>query len=182
MSRVKKILGIGSVLVVCAATGLQAQEDDEWRREGFWASVGLGAGRNFEPSAEQTGGAFYARLGGTLSERILLGGEVDPWGWSSGGLLSSRTNMTATLVYLPGSARGLFLKGGLGPATALFEIRDGSTTSTSTDTGLGGTVGIGQDVRLSESLFLTPNLDFMFQRLAGQSVWLGVVTLGLTWH
>src|SRR2546428_13228679 len=59
-------------------------------REGFWVSFGLGYGSAHEKCdgcADTTVGGVtgFVRLGGTLSRRLLLGGEIDGWTHSYGG-------------------------------------------------------------------------------------------------
>ena len=71
---------VTAVLLAGVATPLAAQR--EVRRHGFWIGFGLGGGWNTTQNVNNqalAGGSGYLRLGGTPSERLLLGGEVNVW-------------------------------------------------------------------------------------------------------
>ena len=54
------------------------------------------------------------------------------------------------------------------------------------EAGFGTTFGIGWDIRLGNNIYLTPNLDWMFQSIeildVTQNANLLVLTVGLIWH
>ncbi len=63
--------------------GSTAQAQGRQRHEEFWIGFGLGAGVNTAEElddGQRGGGAGYLRLGGTLSQNILMGGELSIWG------------------------------------------------------------------------------------------------------
>jgi hypothetical protein len=79
------------------------------------------------------------------------------------------------IYYYPAASGGLFLRGGLGWANLAVE----STSST----GLGFVLGAGFDVRVSESMSLTPVLNFNWgEPEDGLSQNFYQLALGLTWH
>jgi len=137
-------------------------------REGFWVSFGLGYGSAHEKCdgcADTTVGGVtgFVRLGGTLSRRLLLGGEIDGWTHSYGGSPSSAEtlgNVTAALYFYPMPAGGLFLKGGLGFSDYRFSVSGGGGSVT----GLGGGVvaGLGYDIRVGRNISITPTADFWY--------------------
>jgi hypothetical protein len=64
-------------------SGLTTAQDGQMH-EGFWISFGLGVGMNLTEGADRDsgiGGSGYFRVGGTLNQRVLLGGEA--FGWTS---------------------------------------------------------------------------------------------------
>ena len=140
-------------------------------REGFWVSFGLGYGSAHEKCdgcADTTVGGVtgFVRLGGTLSRRLLLGGEIDGWTHSYGGSPSSAEtlgNVTAALYFYPMPAGGLFLKGGLGFSDYRFSVSGGGGSVT----GLGGGVvaGLGYDIRVGRNISITPTADFWYGSL-----------------
>jgi hypothetical protein len=158
---------------------------------GFWVGFGLGGGMNLADFAEgsRAGAGGYLRLGGTVSPRILLGGELAGWGRDIGGGTFSESGATATVLYYP-AGPGVFLKAGAGFAGWAVRTSVGSTTTTTTAGGFAGTLGVGYDLRIGTNLFLTPNLDFLLHTLesdntAFTNISSGAVllfTLGLTWH
>lgn len=162
--------------------GAEAQRTG--RHDGFWIGFGVGGGWfNQEGAADEAvgGGAGYLRLGGTPSPKILLGGEGSGWAQVDGDITHSRSNTTFTLYYYP-AARGFFAKGGIGAATARVEAQSGNTTVTTTETGLGTTLGVGFDIQVSGNFSITPNFDVLFQRINEVEGSALLMTIGVTWH
>lgn len=178
------ILGsVGAMLLAGAATPLEAQR--EVKRSGFWIGFGLGGGWNTTQNVNneaQPGGSGYIRLGGTPSERLLLGGEANVWVRSEGDVTLSRGNATLTLMFYPSRNGGLFFKGGIGGASYQWTLTTGSVSTTVTDQGLGTTFGGGYDFRLGSNFYITPNVDFLFQRISDVENTLVLLSVGVTWH
>jgi outer membrane autotransporter protein len=55
-------------------------------------------------------------------------------------------------------------------------------TQTISNAGLGETFGAGYDIKLGRNFYITPNADFMVQRINGSSRDLILLTVGATWH
>ena len=182
-----RLIAMIGVALLAAATGLHAQGD---RYRGYWGSLGLGGGMRvivFEGATELTGGgAGTVRMGGKLSDRVLLGGEVGGWGWEEDGILLVRGNWTATGVFFPSSGLGLLLKGGIGGATVrAVETRTTGTPRSVVKLGVGASVGIAYDIPFGPSASLTPGIDFLYQWVDDQDVQkagLLLFTIGVTWH
>lgn len=178
------------VLAVCATLGAQSNAlygQDQRTHEGFWISFGVGGGwnltRNVGVSQTSEGGvAFDLRLGGTPSEKLLVGGEVIGWGREDGSLFTSRGNANFTVMYYPSVQTGVYLKGGLGVATFTTELSIGNATTTTTSSGFGGTAGLGWDVRVGKNFYLTPGVDFLYQRVKDTDNTILLLTFGVTWH
>lgn len=159
--------------------------------QGFWVGFGLGGGSNLADYADDVrfGVGGYLRLGGTLSQKFLLGGEISGWGRDINGSTFTESGMTAIAAFYP-AGRGLFLKGGIGFAGWATSAEVGGTTTTSTAGGVAGTVGAGYDLRIGSNLYLTPNVEFMYHTMeSDNSAFSGIssgqvlmFTLGLTWH
>jgi hypothetical protein len=171
--------------VLASPAGAQRREV---RHDGFWVAFGVGAGTNLTEgySDARLGGAGYVRLGGTVSPRLLIGGEAMGWVRERGGTTLSQGNATATLLLYP-VRRGVYLKGGLGFASWSAQTTSGPTTTTTTEGGFGATLGGGYDVQIGNNLFLTPNVDFLIQIVDSEiftatTGYLVLFTLGLTWH
>jgi len=178
-----------AIAALCLALpgALRAQEAQAPpAHRGFWVAFGLGGGSNLADFPAPAAGG-YVRLGGTISQKFLIGGEISSWLQLS--LINNFTEsgMTVVALFYP-AARGLFLKGGAGFAGWTSDA--GSTTSTTTAGGFAGTVGVGYDLRIGSNRYLTPNVDFMYHTLESESaVFDGIssgpilmFTLGLTWH
>ena len=178
-------------------TSVAAQEKPVQVRKGLWGGFGLGGGVNGS-EGNVWGVDVYGRIGGTLSQRVLLGGESSGWAGSRQGVDLARGNLSAIILYYPSLRGGLFLKGGLGFAYIQTSISDGSTvngvfyqtTVSQTSGGFGATASVGYDVRLGRNIFLVPELGWALQSVGSESTFFGVpstvnifsFTLGLVWH
>jgi hypothetical protein len=188
-----RLLSLAIALLCLAAPGpLTAQESGSGpEHRGFWVAFGLGGGTNLADFADgaRAGVGGYLRLGGTISPKLLLGGEISGWGRDVAGSTFTESGMTAVAMFYP-AGRGLFLKGGVGFAGWASSADFGGTTTTSTAGGFAGTAGVGYDLRIGSNMYLTPNIDFMYHTLesdndAFSGISSGQVlmfTLGLTWH
>jgi hypothetical protein len=167
-------------LVVSTAGRAQEPRD----HKGFWISFGPGVGLNLYDVHERDdrfGKAFYVRLGGTPSQKVLVGFEAIYWG--RGDL--DRGNTTLTVAYYPSRAGGFFGRGGVG--TSIIDIGADSRM------GVGATAGIGFDTRLTRNFYITPNVDWLLSLFydSEPDPSLGMVrsansqlllTVGVTWH
>ena len=175
-------------LAVLSLVAMPADAQREGKHEGFWIGFGLGGGYNFADfAAGSRGGAGgYLRMGGTLSQQVLLGGEVSGWGRNRNGETFAESGLTAIITFYP-VRRGPFLKGGAGFAG--WSTGAGTSTVT-TASGFAGTLGVGYDLQIGGNLYLTPNVDFLYHTLSSENVaWANIssgavllFTLGLTWH
>ena len=179
---------VTAVLFLSSPLSLQAQGGHA--HDGFWIGFGIGGGSAKVVDSDQDalgGGAAYLRLGGTLSQRWLLGGEVIGWGRSEDNISYTRSNTTVTAMFYPSQNGGFYLKGGLG-----FSFVDARTDAIGLDIsysrgGGGLTLGLGFDIKLGSNIYLTPNLDWLFQTIELnngdiQKANIGLLTLGLIWH
>ncbi|MDP2480237.1 MAG: hypothetical protein Q8W51_05690 [Candidatus Palauibacterales bacterium] len=129
---------------------------------GFWLSGGLGGGWTSHGGG---GGGAYIRLGGTLSQKFVIGGEAIGWGRDTNGGTVSRGNAVFDVLYYPSTTSGGFLKAGVGFANFTREITDpfGGTLSSDRQ-GAGAVLGAGWDIHLGGgNLYLTPNVDVLLQ-------------------
>jgi len=184
MGRITSLVGMLAITFAATAPAT-AQTPREHR--GFWISAGLGGGWNLSrnvgvDSSSSGGGAAYLRLGGTVSDKVLLGGEVIGWGRSTNGADLARGNVNFTAMFYPSVQTGVYLKGGLGGSSLARTVTNGNTTTTVHDEGFGVTVGLGWDVRLARNFFLTPGIDFLYQRASNVDNTILLMTVGATWY
>ncbi len=167
---------------------LSAQDSDRppVEHRGMWLSGGLGGGSTdndeggFVSNEDDGGPAAYFRLGGTVSQHILLGGEVIGMTFDRDGTDVSFANVTFTLLYDPAQPGGFFAKGGIGFASVMTSLDTGGGTFTTDDEGFGVTLGVGYDIRIGDNLYLTPNLDFLLQAYSDdRDASLALFTIGL---
>jgi len=170
-----------AALLLVAAPAAAAAQGHPQTREGFWIGFGFGYGSlGFECSgcSSDREGAFsgYLMMGGTLSPKLLLGGESSAWTKDDGGTMVTAGNVSAVLVFYPNANGGFFLRAGLGWASLDIE-------GLGSETGPGGTLGLGYDLRLSDKMSISPVVNFYGGALANdfKQNWMQVA-VGLTWH
>jgi hypothetical protein len=148
----------------CAAalgvTTLEAQNPQT--REGFWIGLGLGvgsAGANCDACTDdrEIGLSGNLRLGGTLSQHVLLGVGTNGWIKSDSGVDQNMGALSALVVVYPSATGGFFLQGGLG--MIWYKADDGTDELTST--GFGALLGLGYDFRVGGNFSLSPFLNFL---------------------
>jgi hypothetical protein len=134
------------------------------------------------------GGAGYLRFGAAITQQFLLGVEFLAWARkleAESGVepfTLQRSNASVVLMFYPSEAGGLFLK--MGVSGALIDIEESGMKVR--EQGAGARAGIGYDIALGH-LYLTPNLDWMFQTFEDApgtkaTNHMLLATLGITWH
>lgn len=129
-------------------------------RQGFWIGFGFGGGSlgwNCDGCTKQDHGGptGFVRLGGTPSDKILLGAEINAWILDVGAAEITAGYSTFTVYWYPSASGGLFLKGGLG--TAAYLSKTASTTAESNSAAL--VLGAGYDWRVGRKISITPMLS-----------------------
>jgi hypothetical protein len=148
----------------------------------LWFSGGVGGGWNFTGTPQnpdpRAGWGGYVRIGGTLSPYLLLGGETEWWlRDETESVRESRVNLTFSGLYYPWLDHGFYVRLGVGGAGAEFIVSGSSNTW---ETGWGVTLGTGYDITLGKAVSLTPNVDFLFQRVFDTNTTIVMFTLGIT--
>jgi hypothetical protein len=156
--------------VSCLAFPSIASAAHPQERHGFWIGFGFGGGSAKATCSDgcaggnrETGVVGYVKLGGTLNQRVLLGGEVNVWTKQQEGVTVNFYSTTATITLYPQPSSGFFLRGGIGASSVDTEIIENSTKFTADlGTGLGVLVGAGYDVRVGRNISITPTVDFWY--------------------
>ena len=186
-----------TVLIVGLATATPtavAAQIEQPGREGQWLAVGIGGGVDQIACAicagtPKPGVAGFVRFGGTMSDRVLLGGELDLWTRSEEGIRQYLGGLQAIGLLYAGPAARFHLKGGLG-VMGFRATEDGDAL---TSLAFGVSAGIGYDFPVRDNLSLTPFAslslapfaDLKFNgELAQGGATLGLLKggLSLTWH
>jgi hypothetical protein len=175
---------IAAFFLLVMTAGSAAAQGNPQTREGFWISFGFGYGslgcddcEDEEDEDRLSGGSGYLRMGGTLSQRLLIGGEINVWGKEEGNVSFTVSNITPVLIFYPSADGGLFLKGGLGLANADVELGPLSGN----ESGVGLTLGAGYDARVGRNFALTPYFDIAVSSFDGISFNRYSFGLGFTW-
>ncbi len=168
----------------------------EHYRRGFWleGAIGMG-GESFafgnEPYTEAIEKPTVSlRIGGTVNPNLRLGAEFTTW-WDEYYSPEDDVNITETLTHLmaigrifPAREIGLFGKVGGGLAVTTSHVEFGNTVS---ETGFGGVLGAGYEIKVSPKLFITPAFDYYVSRFTERNddtlkerLW--NVSIGVTWQ
>jgi Outer membrane protein beta-barrel domain len=147
-------------------------EVKESARRGFWMGIGLGAGgesndalgSGYNDVSYQPTVSF--RAGGTVSDRLRLGGEFLSWFDEQGDAVASVSSVLFVAQLYPISSAGLYLKGGLGAGRNALDFDDGFDVG---DTGFAGLLGMGYELRVGRRLFLNPTIDLVGQSYSGRT-------------
>ena len=103
-----------------------AAQGNAQTRQGFFISFGFGAASlgcdDCDDEDRLNGVNFQLRAGGTLSQRLLIGGEVNGFSKSENDATLTVTHIGPVLQFYPSAQGGFFLKGGLGLATIEVEV------------------------------------------------------------
>jgi hypothetical protein len=130
-------------------------------RQGFWYGGGLGQGYTdlwcgiCAGERENGGISAYFKAGGTLTRSFLLGGELNAWRRSTGGLSEHLEVLTATGYWYPKPEHGWFVKFGLGMSN--YRANDGDDHLSARI--FAGTAGTGYEMRVSPILSIVPFLN-----------------------
>jgi len=150
-------------------------------RSGFWFNAGLGYGSFGCPDCDGREGSLSGALamGGTVSRKIAIGGGTTNWYKSENGTTQSIGTVVALLRFYPSSTGQLFLLGGLGLGHVQTEFED---LGKFTETGWGGLLGLGYDIRIGANTSLTPYWNGFLVSTSSGHANVGQIGLGLTIH
>jgi hypothetical protein len=174
----RRLLVSAFAVTLSLPVALHAQ--DKPARDGFWFNIGLGAGSFGCEGCETTltGLTGQLSLGGTINQHVSLGVSSNGWTKSENGATLSMGSLTAMLRYYPSSTGNFFLTGGLGIATlSAGAIGVGSASTT----GTAAILGLGYDIRLNNSVSLTPFWNGIGGSFDGGTASFGQIGLAFTW-
>lgn len=178
------VLFVPAVLALALSAGEAAAQRPQ-TREGFWIGFGLGFASFHCESCDdrEPGGAFMVKLGGSVSQKVLIGFEANSWLKEEEPYTLSQTNLNAVVYFYPSATGGFHLKGGIGLAVLNLEADLGGGFSfTETETGGGILLGLGYDARIGRNLSLVPFLNLLGANFDGTRTDFVQLGLGLTFH
>lgn len=158
-------------LVAALATLLGARAQAQRpHRTGFWLELSSGPGAvriGCGGCADVTlsgGSTGDIRLGGTLTDKVLLGVEIfgftdERFGFApqDTSVTAENSSLNAVVLWYPWHG-GVFLKGGVGLAGGRFSVKaDTGLSAVNQGTGVGVTFGLGFDLPISRRFALTAN-------------------------
>ena len=174
-----------AVLIGLLGPSTAFAQEPERTRQGFWFSGGLGWGTaDCEACVNDRvgGAAAVLALGGTLSQKLLLGASLNGWFKQEGDVTLALGATTAALRFYPARNAGLFLLGGLGVSSRAIKTDVGNVSVTVSDNGTAALLGAGYDLRVARNLSLTPFANVIGVDFDGQGTGFTQVGLSLTVH
>jgi hypothetical protein len=167
--------------LACALATLPVAAQRPQVRQNFWFNFGLGYGSlGCDDCDERTGSATgILALGGTLSQKVLLGGGIAAWSKDEDGGKLDVGTVAAIIRFYPSATGGFFLTGGLGVGTIRIEI---DNVGSDTEQGFGVLLGLGYDIRVGRSVSITPFLNGFGVRSDDVDANVGQIGVGITVH
>ena len=167
------------------ATSAMAQSGGSAGRSIFRVSLGVGAGSlglscsdcsNDRP----TGLTFIGRVGAAIEPDMVVGAEFTRWSETVDAGTSTASWAMAVIQVYPRPRSGFYVKGGLGVAALdVFGIIQSTGIPFGLrTTNLGLEIGVGQDMRVSRRVSLSPYADFLYAAPANPVLSLNQSTTG----
>lgn len=165
---VRPVLLIGGLTALAAiASDVQAQD-----RRGFWLGFGVSAGSGsctqinprVDPpvrrcsEARKLGPSGYVSVGGTMSQQVILGVELNGWMSSNPDTVRQYGVISAIVQAFPSRNLPLYVKGGLGVGRYAEDTEGESLLSAA---GFSYLIGAGMEIPLRRSMALTPFVHFV---------------------
>jgi hypothetical protein len=171
---------VALVLAALSPRAASAQGHSQ-TRSGFWFNAGMGYGSLGcqDCSGREGGLSGGVALGGTVSQKVLLGAGTNGWTKSEDGARLTVGTLTALIRVYPSSTGGFFLLGGLGVGQVRAEI---SGFGSDSETGAGALVGLGYDIGVGQNVSLTPYWNGFAMSSSNSDANVGQIGLGVTVH
>jgi hypothetical protein len=154
---------------------------DTRSRKGFWFSAGLGFGSLGCQDCTGREGSYSGglALGGTLSQKVIIGVGTNGWYKSVNGVTLSAGTLTALIRFYPSYTGGFFLLGGIGVGSIHTQV---AGFGSATETGGGVLLGLGYDIRVGNNVSLTPYWNGFAVRTSNSDANVGQIGLGITFN
>jgi hypothetical protein len=191
-----RILPLLLTLAVLPAVA-QAQSKPN-TRQGFWIGFGFGPGSTGVDCTQcddsrANGFTGYLRLGGTLSPKLLLGGESNGWVNIASGVDEDMEFASVVLLWYPKSEGAWYLKFGLGGMT--FTSTDSVTGDKIEADAPSFSLGGGYEIRTGRNFSIVPFMNILLTAPASfklngipaggnEDISMNLVQIGagVTWH
>jgi hypothetical protein len=176
---------VGKLVAVCAIAAStfvgNAQAQNAQKHDGFWISGGLGYG---SLGCDNCGGSREGgvsgglALGGTITQRFLLGVGTSGWTKEDQGARLTVAEVDARVRFYPWTTGGFFVTGGLGYGS----ITGSAGGFSATENGAGAIFGMGYDVRVARNMSITPYWNAYAMKNNNTDANVGQVGLAVTLH
>ena len=181
MRALLRATSVAALILAALSPRVASAQGHSQTRQGFWFNGGMGYGSlGCQDCTGREGGVSGGiAIGGTLSQKVLLGAGTNGWTKSQNGTRLNVGTLTALLRFYPSNTGGFFLLGGLG----VGQIHTGvSGIGSASETGFGALVGLGYDIRVGQNVSLTPYWNGFAMSSSNSDANVGQLGLGITLH
>lgn len=175
------LAALATGVALLAATAGQAEaQGHPHNREGFWINFGAGYGSlGLDGLDDREGGlSGNLALGGTLSQRFLLGGGTTGWTKEVDGVRINFGTVLLLARFYPSATGGFFLTAGLGGGQV--GLSQGSTSIS--ESGGGALLGLGFDARVGANWSITSYANSIGISVDGGDANILQFGVGVTFH
>jgi hypothetical protein len=177
-----RVLAVASIVALTMLESAPAAAQGRPQtRDGFWFNGGLGLGTAGCDGCDgrQSSATLALGAGGTLSSKVLLGASIDGWSKSEGGATITIVTFLARMRFYPSATGGFFLTAGLGLGSVDAELTGFGGAS---ETGTGALIGLGYDIRVGNTVSLTPFWNGFATHTSNTDFNVGQLGLSVTVH
>jgi hypothetical protein len=177
-----QLVAVAAALAVCAdsADAQRSRAHNSNVRDGLWFSGGLGYGSLGCDECGSREGSLSADLsvGGTLSQRWLIGVGSSAWSKTEQGVRLTVATLDARVRFYPSTTGGFFLTGGIGAGSMRGDVGGISAT----ETGVGTILGLGWDIRVARNASVTPYWNGFAMKNDNADANVGQAGIAITLH
>lgn len=161
-----------------------ANAQREQTRQGFFIGGGLGYG-GLDLTCEgcevdrESSVSGYLKLGGALSQNLLIGGQTNGWYKKEEGVTVTQGSLSANVWWYPSATGGFWVTGGAGFARMDADAGIGGSDNESGFSALGG---LGYDLRVGKNISIVPSATWQFAFYDNFNSNLLQLALGITFH
>lgn len=150
-------------------------------REGFFLGFGLGGGGIHAGNLNRGAGFGNFRIGGGVSEKLLVMGETLSSSTKKNGVTTSANALhLSSQIFI---TNRFFARPGIGVSVLNSSTTTGATTTTySSDAGLSFILTEGYEFRFGKSFALSPEATFNYARVDNTNVMNYGVVIGALWY
>lgn len=191
----KKTVSVAAVLAAFVVAPTAVAQEPAPSDPSLPFSLGVAPGVISTPGAERPGMAVNINASFRISPKTTVGFLVSGWGGAEAACVgptvcgSTERSLAATLLVdgrlFPFGRRYAFVRIGLGVSLVSEQVPSGSLIIDSTSVPFTALLGIGSDLHLTSSVFVSPFANVLYvsdaeDRLATTPIWLFQVGAGIT--
>jgi hypothetical protein len=181
----KALVGLFAVaLTAITIAGPVRAESFPQTREGWLVGFGVGGGTaGVSGGTNREGGiAGSFRVGYAFNPQVSAGLSSSAWSKSESGVTLTFSVGGPTVEFYPVGAPGLVLRAGAGFGSVSASASSSGGTFTASESGFGALAGVGYEFRVLRTFAISPQVDFGYLTIKGDSANYVNFGLGFNWY